>query len=416
MSDMGNMEIKRLEKMTDIENNSVEKKAQEVLNLLSLAEVVEILLEGAGKLKSDFEEVFIPPKQRQLPTSDSYLFLKISVDIKENPSKYNKAGKWLDETDHYDNWSELKKLKLKKLIDFRKKGILENSQTRQEQAAEIFFDWIQLVLFPKNEDHRKIKMGKAVSFFGDLFKKKTLIARITDRLYCLLSIKRMKLFFLYQKFKLSLRPKKLNSYATILEHFFINNKVLSNASYQHPQLLYAFDYLTESCNAMQIIDIENAHRICLLTWIFTDLDKYKYNFGITKYEKLSDSNHFNPNTKVYEKHLRLVKLAWTKVHAEKDIKPLGDSKLDDPIDQKLVELFQKANEDGILPPGSRKIARALYEAGITPKKYSHTAINKRIQKLRDIGLVGHPDDNKDKAKRCTPEHIDDMGSQIKQKF
>ena len=69
-------------------------------------------------------------------------------------------------------------------------------------------------------------------------------------------------------------------------------------------------------------------------------------------------------------------------------------------------------------PGSRKIAEALFRAGITDKKYSHEGIQKRIRKLRGVGLIGHPDDAKDAAKRCTPEHIADMDGDgtVKQKF
>jgi hypothetical protein len=95
----------------------------------------------------------------------------------------------------------------------------------------------------------------------------------------------------------------------------------------------------------------------------------------------------------------------------------------DAIDQKIIELYQEAEKQAvnnpkvkIKLPGSRKIAKALFKSKIVDKQFSHTAIDKRIKKLRDKGLIGHPDDNKDKPKRVTSEHIDDMGGQIKQTF
>lgn len=95
----------------------------------------------------------------------------------------------------------------------------------------------------------------------------------------------------------------------------------------------------------------------------------------------------------------------------------------DDIDKKIILLYQEAEKQAannpkskIKMPGSRKIAKAIFKAEITDKEYSHTAIDKRRKKLRDMGLIGHPDDNKDKANSFTPEHIDDMGGQIKQTF
>jgi hypothetical protein len=97
----------------------------------------------------------------------------------------------------------------------------------------------------------------------------------------------------------------------------------------------------------------------------------------------------------------------------------------DEIDKKIIELYQEAEkqaankaEGKIKLPGGRKIAKVLFKAGITTKEYSHTTIDNRRKKLRNMGLIGHPEDNKDKAKRCTPEHIGDMSGngQIKQKF
>jgi hypothetical protein len=92
----------------------------------------------------------------------------------------------------------------------------------------------------------------------------------------------------------------------------------------------------------------------------------------------------------------------------------------DDIDKKIIGLYQEAEkrEGKIKLPGSRKIADALYEARITPKKYSHTAIQKRTQKLRKSGLIGPPDDDKGRAKRCTAEHLADLDGdgRVEQKF
>lgn len=103
---------------------------------------------------------------------------------------------------------------------------------------------------------------------------------------------------------------------------------------------------------------------------------------------------------------------------------IDENELDD-IDKRIVLLYQEGEKEAekniggqIKLPGSRKIAAALHRDGITKKQYSHEGIRKRIRKLREQGLIGHPDDNKDQAKRCTPEHIDDMdvGGELKQKF
>ena len=96
---------------------------------------------------------------------------------------------------------------------------------------------------------------------------------------------------------------------------------------------------------------------------------------------------------------------------------LKPGKLDE-IDKKIIALYQEAEKQNQKLPGSRKIARALYKFGSTQKEYSHTAINNRRKKLRDMGLIGHPDDNKDKAKRYTPKHINDIdtNSQVKRVF
>ncbi|MHC4133147.1 MAG: hypothetical protein ACYSSP_13050 [Planctomycetota bacterium] len=95
----------------------------------------------------------------------------------------------------------------------------------------------------------------------------------------------------------------------------------------------------------------------------------------------------------------------------------------DKIDQKIIDIYQEAEKQAvnnpkgkIKLPGTRKIANALHKSGITNKEYTHTAIGKRIKKLRDAGLIGHPDDRKDRAKRCAPEHLSDMNDGIKEKF
>ena len=100
-----------------------------------------------------------------------------------------------------------------------------------------------------------------------------------------------------------------------------------------------------------------------------------------------------------------------------DKKQVSGIELDE-IDEKIIEIHQEAERRDLRIPGSRIIAKKLYASGITRKKYSHQGIQKRIRKLRENGLIGHPDDNKDSAKRCTPDQIEDMDGEgkLKKKF
>ena len=110
-------------------------------------------------------------------------------------------------------------------------------------------------------------------------------------------------------------------------------------------------------------------------------------------------------------------LAELAVRFKVDEKQDGSNMLDE-IDEKIIETYQEAEKQNLRMPGSRKIAKALYISGITPKKYSHEGIQKRIRKLRKNGLIGHPDDTKDSANRCTPQQIEDMDAdgKLKEKY
>jgi len=97
----------------------------------------------------------------------------------------------------------------------------------------------------------------------------------------------------------------------------------------------------------------------------------------------------------------------------------------DEIDQKIIALYQEAERQAadhpkgkLRLPGSRKIAKALHKSGVTQKEFSHTAIQKRVAKLRQMGLIGHPDDKRGLARRCTPDQLSEMGGdgRVKRKF
>lgn len=95
----------------------------------------------------------------------------------------------------------------------------------------------------------------------------------------------------------------------------------------------------------------------------------------------------------------------------------------DKENQAIVLIYQtvekKRETDPLFPmPTLRKIADTLYRDGTTQTRLSKSAISKRTIALRKEGLIGDPDDNKGPAKRCTPEHINDMGdtSKVKETF
>lgn len=90
-------------------------------------------------------------------------------------------------------------------------------------------------------------------------------------------------------------------------------------------------------------------------------------------------------------------------------------KLLDEIDQKIIKLYQEtqqqAGKNKPKYPSGRRIAEALRKTGITNIALTSEAINKRIRKLRAMGLVGSA--QKDKAEHCDEKRLDDYQAEDK---
>lgn len=352
--------------------------------------------------------------ESELTEHDRQILHQIESDIKKNPDKYRESGERLDE---YTNITAYWQRRIDR-FKLRYTSILKESHNLRETLVShsalaswglLKSIWWIMKLNVKRTKRDTYLVGIDISFWNSKKGK---------------NLKRQQI---YEKLLEKQKKGQSVSYRERFEDWFDR------------LFLYTLRYPL-------LLEASLARDILLTTWVLIDPDLNCSNLGITEFEQWSfyerqltlRSSIYFKEKKVTVIWMKAVKAARAKIEAEKEYKASTNSqdtdKFDmelpkdielDEVDKAIIKIYQEAEKQAlknpkskIKLPGSRKIAKALCKTGITPKKYSHTAIDKRRQKLRDMGLIGHPDDGKDTAKRCTNKYIDDMegDGEVKQKF
>jgi len=142
---------------------------------------------------------------------------------------------------------------------------------------------------------------------------------------------------------------------------------------------------------------------------------------------------FSRNPNIFQKDIHNIFLLYREIeneifntkcmlsHEKNDTKSEGkensqeDRKIDH-INFKLIELYQLANIEGKKPPSYERIADVIYRDKLTKTRYTKQAIQKRVKKLKEKGLIGPENDNHEPASIYDPSNLDNMPDQIKRKF
>ncbi|MBA7472557.1 hypothetical protein ES707_07888 [subsurface metagenome] len=276
---------------------------------------------------------------------DRHLFPKIEVDIKKHPEKYRDAGKWLDEFYDIENFWERRKQELSTLKNFAKWHEDNEAEIYKIKYLESMIDLKVYIPIESRADfslmthsntemkppqiklktRKKINELLAVLDLGEEEQERWVFENLPA----------------YRDSDLS-----LGAFAYILREAMMGEpelppietvrKLLENwrKVEKEPAMLYRFrdaqNALLWKCCAQDFMDTENARRVFLMTWLFTDPRVNDAEIGITKFENWPWNRGLRGRDIVYyetfikdcgetgNKWMKLVHAAWAKFEAEKE--------------------------------------------------------------------------------------------------
>lgn len=316
--------MKNLENSPEKEKISkkTENEIKSTLRLLKMSDLLKLFEESSNNIKTKITQALnidssFKEFMEKCTKEDRQIFSNIAVDIKTSPDKYRTAGKWLDEYNHEEDYYRNKTERLKLLIELRNVNFCGRAKNKKDQAEEILWLWLSLActaigLKTLFEDFRCFLNGA---------KGRKKLETETKKTFNQSSL---------AKLKSGLFPNGVNSYVTKAEVLFkhLESKGIIEAEGTDEiinlcSLEEAIYNLREDPALNVFVDIENAYRISLITWLLTDPDTNKEPIGVTSLENLPWKNgRFMPSVYFFgapdnTSWLKLIRTAWAKIETEK---------------------------------------------------------------------------------------------------
>lgn len=297
----------------------------EINNLYSAYEAhaeVDALLPDIEEIIQDLDESAfsvttgekLRPSKQDFTQQDHELFLKIEIDIKTKPDKYQEAGIWLDE--YYDVeafWG--RKIAYYKLLD-------KGAQISEKNYGMIRGDcWLELAFWTIILER---KMFCPLSELRHIYETEKKHLKAIEEAKDLLQI--------------SEEEADIKGITAVVDKgYYFNNKAITEAITSHLGLfgnlengvsikfrfLEAIDDLFKDIG--EFISIENAKRILLLTWLVTDPEANDGKIKLTKFQEWTWENPVAFDRGLahsllpYEKWMHFTSLAWAKCKAEASV-------------------------------------------------------------------------------------------------